>query len=74
MNVVVMGQGYVGLPLALRIAELGIKVTGYDTNPELGSRLNARSELPCPSITRRPRIRAPRRPKWPSFSKTRFGI
>jgi UDP-N-acetyl-D-glucosamine dehydrogenase len=30
-RVVVVGQGYVGLPLAVRAAELGFPVTGYDT-------------------------------------------
>src|SRR6476469_8032104 len=30
-RIAVVGQGYVGLPLALRAAELGFPVTGYDT-------------------------------------------
>ena len=29
-NVTVVGQGYVGLPIAVRAAEFGHKVTGYD--------------------------------------------
>jgi UDP-N-acetyl-D-glucosamine dehydrogenase len=31
-TVVVVGLGYVGLPLAMRAAEVGYKVVGYDTN------------------------------------------
>ena len=30
-RVVVIGQGYVGLPLAMRAVEVGHRVTGYDT-------------------------------------------
>jgi nucleotide sugar dehydrogenase len=30
-RIAVVGQGYVGLPLAMRAAELGFPVTGYDT-------------------------------------------
>jgi UDP-N-acetyl-D-glucosamine dehydrogenase len=32
-KVVVVGQGYVGLPVAMRAAELGFRVVGYDTSP-----------------------------------------
>jgi UDP-N-acetyl-D-glucosamine dehydrogenase len=32
MNVVVVGMGYVGLPLAIRAAEAGHRVVGYDTD------------------------------------------
>lgn len=32
MNVVVVGLGYVGLPLAMRAAEFGHQVVGYDTD------------------------------------------
>ena len=32
-KVVVVGQGYVGLPLALRCAEVGFGVVGYDITP-----------------------------------------
>ncbi len=31
-KVVIVGQGYVGLPLAMRAAEVGFSVVGYDTN------------------------------------------
>ena len=31
-KVVIIGQGYVGLPLAMRCVEVGYKVVGYDTN------------------------------------------
>ncbi|MDV9190063.1 nucleotide sugar dehydrogenase [Streptomyces sp. SR27] len=33
MHVVVTGQGYVGLPLAVRAAEVGHRVVGYDVDP-----------------------------------------
>src|ERR1700680_661749 len=33
-KVVVVGQGYVGLPLAIRAAEVGLPVVGYDIAPE----------------------------------------
>src|SRR5579875_527167 len=32
-KVAVLGQGYVGLPLALRAVEVGYEVVGYDTDP-----------------------------------------
>jgi len=32
-KVVVVGQGYVGLPLAMRCAEVGLPVVGYDITP-----------------------------------------
>ncbi len=31
-SVVVVGQGYVGLPLAMRAVEVGYRVVGYDTD------------------------------------------
>src|SRR5215468_2302082 len=31
-KVVIIGQGYVGLPLAMRAAEVGYRVVGYDTS------------------------------------------
>jgi nucleotide sugar dehydrogenase len=33
-KVVIVGQGYVGLPVALRAGELGFSVVGYDTSQE----------------------------------------
>jgi nucleotide sugar dehydrogenase len=33
-KVVIVGQGYVGLPVALRASELGFRVVGYDTSQE----------------------------------------
>lgn len=33
-KVVIVGQGYVGLPLAMRAAELGFRVVGYETSQE----------------------------------------
>jgi UDP-N-acetyl-D-glucosamine dehydrogenase len=38
--VVVIGQGYVGLPLAISSAQVGFTVTGIDLNEEKVSRLN----------------------------------
>jgi UDP-N-acetyl-D-glucosamine dehydrogenase len=40
-TLVVVGQGYVGLPMALRAAESGLKVYGLDTNASTVDRLNA---------------------------------
>ena len=40
-NLVVIGQGYVGLPMALRAAEAGMNVVGLDTNQTVVDRLNA---------------------------------
>ena len=40
-DVVVVGQGYVGLPLSIAIAEAGFKVIGFDLNSDLVARLNA---------------------------------
>jgi len=42
-RVVVVGQGYVGLPMALRAAEVGMSVVGLDNNQRLVDQLNAGS-------------------------------
>lgn len=39
MNVTVIGQGYVGLPIAVNAAENGFKVIGFDSDTEKISRL-----------------------------------
>ncbi|GAA0586994.1 nucleotide sugar dehydrogenase [Streptomyces crystallinus] len=39
MHVVVIGQGYVGLPLAVRAAEVGHHVVGYEIDPHRVARL-----------------------------------
>ncbi len=41
LKVAIIGCGYVGLPLALRFAEAGHKVTGFDTDPKKVTMLNA---------------------------------
>src|SRR5579885_1362307 len=41
LKVAIIGCGYVGLPLALRFAEAGHKVAGFDTDPAKVSKLNA---------------------------------
>jgi UDP-N-acetyl-D-glucosamine dehydrogenase len=41
LKVGIIGCGYVGLPLALRFAEAGHRVTGFDTDPGKVSKLNA---------------------------------
>ncbi|HET7152091.1 MAG TPA: nucleotide sugar dehydrogenase [Candidatus Acidoferrum sp.] len=41
LRVGIIGCGYVGLPLALRFAEAGHKVTGFDTDPNKIAMLNA---------------------------------
>jgi UDP-N-acetyl-D-glucosamine dehydrogenase len=40
-RLVVVGQGYVGLPLALRAVEVGFEVVGYDADADRVKRLNA---------------------------------
>ena len=40
-SVVVIGQGYVGLPMALHAAAAGMTVVGLDTNPRVVADLNA---------------------------------
>jgi len=40
-RVVVVGQGYVGLPLAMRAVEVGYDVVGYDSSEARVKRLNA---------------------------------
>ncbi|MEU5425583.1 nucleotide sugar dehydrogenase [Streptomyces olivoreticuli] len=41
MQIVVAGQGYVGLPLAVRAAEVGHRVVGYDVDTDRIKRLTA---------------------------------
>ncbi|MEY2226842.1 nucleotide sugar dehydrogenase [Streptomyces sp. BF23-19] len=41
MQIVVAGQGYVGLPLAVRAAEVGHRVVGYDVDPHRVQQLAA---------------------------------
>ncbi|HEV2388348.1 MAG TPA: nucleotide sugar dehydrogenase [Candidatus Acidoferrales bacterium] len=41
LRIGVIGCGYVGLPLALRFAEVGQRVTGFDTDPAKVDQLNA---------------------------------
>ncbi|MDA8359237.1 MAG: NAD(P)-binding domain-containing protein, partial [Actinomycetota bacterium] len=38
-RIAVLGQGYVGLPLALRAVEAGYQVVGFDTDPSRVERL-----------------------------------
>lgn len=46
-NITVIGQGYVGLPLAMEFAHAGFNVTGLDTSSERVDTLNAgRSPIP----------------------------
>ena len=40
LRVAIIGCGYVGLPLALRFAEAGHRVTGFDTDPGKVQKLN----------------------------------
>ena len=59
-KVVVVGQGYVGLPVAMRAAEVGFPVVGYDVDP---ARVDALARRP---LVRRGRPRrAARRPRSP---------
>jgi UDP-N-acetyl-D-glucosamine dehydrogenase len=40
MNIAIVGQGYVGLPLAISAAEVGHTVVGIDSNPDLVAALS----------------------------------
>ena len=40
-KVAIVGQGYVGLPIALSAAKAGFNVVGFDTNPSIVENLNA---------------------------------
>ena len=42
-KVVIVGQGYVGLPLAMRAVEVGYQVVGFDKDPHRVERLAAAS-------------------------------
>ena len=43
----IIGQGYVGLPLAVEFAEAGFPVTGLDTDPDRAAALaSGRSHIP----------------------------
>ena len=41
IKVGIIGCGYVGLPLALRFADVGQRVTGFDLDPSKVDKLNA---------------------------------
>ncbi|MDH6578653.1 nucleotide sugar dehydrogenase [Kitasatospora sp. MAP5-34] len=41
VDLLVVGLGYVGLPLAREAVRAGLRVCGYDTNPRVALRLNA---------------------------------
>ena len=41
LKIGIIGCGYVGLPLALRFADVGQRVTGFDTDQEKITKLNA---------------------------------
>ncbi|MER6442169.1 nucleotide sugar dehydrogenase [Streptomyces sp. NPDC001185] len=56
MRIVVAGQGYVGLPLAVRAAEVGHRVVGYDVDPHRVQQLAAGQ--PCVRDVTSPRLRA----------------
>ena len=64
-RVVVVGQGYVGLPLALRAVEVGYDVVGFDVDKEPGRPAAARRELHRRHQRRRPGRRAGHRPLHP---------
>ena len=77
--VVVVGQGYVGLPLAMRAVEVGHRVVGFDTDEVRTARLaagdsyiddvpSASSRLRWPPVAtwRRGMKRRARGSTWPS--------
>ena len=40
VNIAIIGQGYVGLPLALAAAKAGFSVIGIDSNKDIVEKLN----------------------------------
>ncbi len=48
-RVTIVGQGYVGLPLAVAFAQAGFEVTGFDTNLERVAALN-KGNSPTPDV------------------------
>ena len=40
-DALVIGLGYVGLPLAVQVARAGFRVTGFDTSAEIAAGVNA---------------------------------
>src|SRR5690242_16563014 len=55
-KVVVVGQGYVGLPIAMRASEVGFRTVGYDTSRErvdaLGRGVTYVEDVPTATLTR----------------------
>ena len=41
MNITVVGQGYVGLPIAVKAAEIGFNVVGFDSDVEKVTKLKS---------------------------------
>jgi len=65
----IIGQGYVGLPLAMEFARVGFAVTGFDTSLDRVTTLNAgRSHTPdVPAAA----LRAVRRVRWGALALRR---
>ena len=61
-RLVVVGQGYVGLPLAMRAVEVGFDVTGYEIDPRRVARLSAGDSYVEDISDERARRRARQRP------------
>ena len=55
MNVVIIGLGYVGLPLAQEAVRVGLNVTGFDVNPKAGRRPQRRPQPHRRPVRRRHR-------------------
>ena len=52
-KVVVIGQGYVGLPVAMRASEVGFAVVGFEVSAERVAALRRRRELRRRRLRRR---------------------
>ena len=50
-DVVILGLGYVGLPLAIEAASNTLKVAGYDTNDSVVSNLNNSVSKSVPDVS-----------------------
>jgi len=45
MKVAIVGQGYVGLPLAMAVASAGYRVIGYDSDPVVIEKINKSNRI-----------------------------
>ncbi|MEW6168600.1 MAG: NAD(P)-binding domain-containing protein [Pseudomonadota bacterium] len=71
VHVGIIGLGYVGLPLALRFTQAGVKVTGFDIDPDKPRKLHAGQSYTPSAPKRAPSARLRLAP--PGNVDARFG-